>query len=82
MASSSRYERNPVNTWQREREEEEDRAQVLTLSKLLTRAVFFAALVALMMWGPWALVPRLLICAGGAVAYMAVRRSTPLQHYM
>ena len=71
-----------MNKWQRQREEKEDRAKALTLPRLLTRAVFFGTLVVLLMWGPWALVPRLLICAGGALAYMAVSHSTPLQRHM
>jgi hypothetical protein len=74
-----------MNKWQRlreEREDKEDRAGILTLPKLVTRAVFFGTLAVLLMWGPWAMVPRLLICASGALAYMAVGYTTPLHRHM
>jgi len=80
-----RYERNIMNKWQRlreEREDKEDRAGLFTLPKLMTRVAFFGALIGFLMWWPWALVPKLLICAGAALAYMTVHRSTPLGRHM
>lgn len=71
-----------MSKWQRRREEAEDRARALTLPKLLVRAVFFGTVAALLMWGPWGLMPRLLTCAGGVLAYMAVSYSTPLKRHM
>ena len=52
----------------RQCQEQEDCTRELTVPKLLARAVFFGTLVVLLMWGPWALVLRLLICAGGVLA--------------
>jgi hypothetical protein len=71
-----------MNKWQTQRAEADDRAKLLTLPKLLTRTVFFGTLIGFLVWWPWGLVPRLLICAGGALAYMAVSYSTPLQRHM
>jgi hypothetical protein len=71
-----------MNKWQMRREEAKDRARELTVPRLLARAVFFGTLGAILMWGPWPLMPRLLICAGGVLAYMAVSYSTPLRRHM
>ena len=74
-----------MNKWQRLREEREDRenlAGMLTLPKLVTRFVFFSALIGFLLLWPWALGPKLLICAGAALAYMTVRHSTPLKQHM
>jgi hypothetical protein len=67
-----------MNKWQRQHEEYEDRGKELTLPKILTRTVFFGALIGFLVWWPWGLLPRLLICAGGVLAYMIVAYSTPL----
>jgi len=71
-----------MNKWQKQQVEKEDRAKELTLPKLLIRVVFFGAFVALLTWGPWALLPSLLICAGGGLAYMAIARVPLLKRYV
>jgi hypothetical protein len=74
-----------MNKWQKEREEQEareDRASILTLPRLLTRVVFFGALIGFLLWWPWTLGPRLLVCAGGLLGYLIVARSTALGRQM
>jgi hypothetical protein len=71
-----------MNNWHRQREQDEDRAKALTVPKLLTRVAFFGTLAVLLIWGPWALAPRLLMCAGGVLVYMGVSYSTPLNRHM
>jgi hypothetical protein len=66
----------------REYQEQEDRTRELTVPKLLARAAVFGTLAVFLFWGPWALVLRLLICASGALAYMALSHSTPLRRHM
>ena len=71
-----------MNKWQRQREEKEDRARELTVPRLLTRTLFFGALIGFGVWWPWELVPRLLMCASGGLAYMIIGYSTPLRRHM
>ena len=71
-----------MNKRQRQREEKEDRARELTVRRLLTRTLFFGALIGFAVWWPWALVPRLLLCAGGGLAYVIIAYSTPLKRHM
>ena len=77
-----RYERKPMNKWQKQREEQKDRANLLTLPKLLTRTVFFGALIGFGLWWPWELAPRLLMCVVGVLAYMIIGYSTPLKRHI
>ena len=71
-----------MNTWQRQRAEAEDRARELTAPRLLTRLLFFCALIGFVVWWPWKLIPRLLVCASGGLAYMIIGYSTPLRRHM
>lgn len=71
-----------MNKWQRQREEKEDRARELTVPRLLIRTLFFGALIGFVVWWPWDLMPRLLICAGLGLAYMITAYSTPLRRHM
>lgn len=66
----------------RQHQIDEDRARELTPSKVLIRTVFFGTLLALLLWGPWELLTRVLICTGGVLVFVALMYSTSLKRHV